>query len=777
MTDTSAPQSETPAPSCHVEAPTPAVAPAPRKDAIYVCPMHPEVRQKGPGACPKCGMALEPEVATADDVPNEELSDLTNRFWGAFGMTAPIFALEALWHFLPQFNWITPVVLYRMEMLLSSPVVLWAGWPLLKKGAQSLRSGNLNMFTLIAAGVLTSWGYSMVAALAPDVFPDAFRQADGQVDVYFEPAAVIMTLVLLGQVLELKAREKAGGAIRALMGLSPTTARRVADGAETDVPLDAVEKGFILRVRAGERIPVDGRVTEGASDVDESMMTGEPMPVTKHMGSPVTGGTLNGRGTFLMQAEKVGSETALARIVALVAAAQRSRAPIQKLADVVASWFVPAVITTAIISFIYWAMFGPPPAYAFAVVSAVSVLIIACPCALGLATPMSVMVAIGRGAQVGVLIRYAEALERLAKVDTVVIDKTGTLTYGRPSVTAILAGAGFDGSAVLSLAAGLEKGSDHPVARAILDAAKDKTLPSVSDFQSVTGKGVTGKIEGKPAALGNAAMMEQAGMSIPPALSTKADELRAAGATIVFLGFGNKVAGLIAVSDSVKGTTPEAIAALRRAGLRVVMLTGDSKAAAEGVAKQLGIEEIVAEVLPEQKAEAIKRLQDAKRIVAMAGDGINDAPALQQADVGIAMGTGTDIAMKSAGITLVTGDLNGIVKARKLAKRTMANIRQNLFFAFAYNVAGVPIAAGILYPFYHILLNPMVAAAAMSLSSVSVIANALRLRMGSLSAEAPAAPAAAASTPVAPAVPAVPAEPGKAGIVGAFLKDEGDGYT
>jgi P-type Cu+ transporter len=706
----------------------PPPAPKAGDKVIYTCPMHPEVRQEGPGSCPKCGMALEPEIVTGAEGPNEELLDMLNRFWCALGLTAPIFAIEVAWRLLPELSWLPALAVFRMEMCLATPVVLWAGWPFFVRGWQSLRTGNLNMFTLIAIGTGFAWVYSMVAALKPGLFPEAFRQKDGSVHAYFEAAAVITTLVLLGQVLELRAREKTGGAIRALIGLAPKTARRVSGGDEADVPIETIAAGDILRVRPGEKVPVDGEVTEGASSIDESMMTGEPMPASKAVGDKVTGGTLNQSGSFLMRAEKVGTDTVLSRIIQMVAEAQRSRAPIQRLADKVSAVFVPAVITVAIISFIYWAMFGPPPALAFAIVSAVSVLIIACPCALGLATPMSIMVGVGEGAKAGVLIRNAEALERLEKVDTLVVDKTGTLTVGKPAVTAVVAADGFDEKGVLAIAGALEKGSEHPLAHAVLERAKGEKLPAVGDFSATVGKGVTGIVNGKLAALGNAAMMTAAEISIPAEMAKKADEWRDQGATVVFLGYDSTFAALIAIADPIKETAREAVEALHKSGLKIIMLTGDNSVTAAAVAKKLGIDDVIAQVLPHDKVEAIKRLQAEKHVVAMAGDGTNDAPALQQADVGIAMGTGTDVAMQSAGVTLVKGDLNGIVRARKLSKATMANIRQNLFFAFIYNLAGVPVAAGILYPFFHILLNPMLAAAAMSLSSVSVIANALRLK-------------------------------------------------
>ncbi|MEZ0223725.1 MAG: copper-translocating P-type ATPase [Alphaproteobacteria bacterium] len=713
----------------HSDAPkVSAIALKPGEKAIYVCPMHPEVRQEGPGTCPKCGMALEPEVVTGEEGPNEELADMMNRFWCALGLTAPIFALEVAWKLLPELSWLPAVGVYRMEMCLATPVVLWAGWPFFVRGWQSLRTGNLNMFTLIAIGTGFAWAYSMVAALKPGIFPKAFQQKGGAVEVYFEAAAVIIGLVLLGQVLELKAREKTGGAIKALMGLAARTARRVSDGDESDVPIESIAAGDILRVRPGEKVPVDGEVMEGASSIDESMMTGEPMPVSRAAGDKVTGGTLNQMGSFLMRAEKVGGDTVLSRIIQMVAEAQRSRAPVQRLADKVAAFFVPAVITIAIISFIYWSMFGPPPAFAFAVVAAVSVLIIACPCALGLATPMSIMVGVGEGAKAGVLIRNAEALERLEKVDTLVVDKTGTLTMGKPAVTDIIVAEGFNEKRVLAIAGALEKGSEHPLAHAVLERAKGETLPDVVDFSATVGKGVTGIVNGKLAALGNASMMAAAEIALPAEMVTQADELRGLGATVVFLGYDSTFAALIAIADPIKEAAREAVEALQKSGLKIIMLTGDNSVTAAAVAKKLGIDDVIAQVLPHDKVEAVKRLQAEKHIVAMAGDGTNDAPALQQADVGIAMGTGTDIAMQSAGVTLVKGDLNGILRARKLSKATMRNIRQNLFFAFVYNAAGVPVAAGILYPFFHILMNPMLAAGAMSLSSVCVIGNALRLK-------------------------------------------------
>lgn len=696
--------------------------------AIYICPMHPQIRQQGPGTCPICGMALEPEVITGDEGPNEELRDMTRRFWIGLVLTLPVFALEMGAHLFnlhlvgqPLSNW--------LQMLLATPVVLWAGWPFFTRGWASLKTRNLNMFTLIAIGTGAAWLYSMVATLAPGIFPPAFRQAGGAVAIYFEAAAVITVLVLLGQVLELRAREKTGGAIRALLDLAPKTARRVGEHGDEDISLEHVAQGDLLRVRPGEKVPLDGTVMEGRSAVDESMVTGESMPVMKEAAAKVIGGTMNQTGTFIMRADKIGKDTMLSRIVNMVAEAQRSRAPIQRMADMVAGWFVPVVILVAIISFGIWAFFGPAPAFAYALVAAVSVLIIACPCALGLATPMSIMVGVGRGAQAGVLIKNAESLERMEKIDTLVIDKTGTLTEGKPKVTAIVAEAGFDETGLLAFAATLETGSEHPLAHAIVEAAKEKglTLPQISDFDSPTGKGVVGQIEGQLVALGNVKLMDDLKIDVA-GLSSRADELRSNGATVIFMAVGGKAAGLLAIADPIKATTHEAIQALQKSGLRVVMLTGDNKVTAQAVARQLGITEVEAEVLPEDKSRIVKKLQAEGRVVAMAGDGTNDAPALAAADVGIAMGTGTDVAMESAGVTLLKGDLNGIVKARRLSVAVMRNIRQNLFFAFIYNMAGVPIAAGILYPTFGTLLSPVMAAAAMALSSVSVVANALRLK-------------------------------------------------
>jgi Cu+-exporting ATPase len=696
---------------------------------IYVCPMHPQVRQVGPGTCPICGMALEPEVMTGEDGPNYELIDMTRRFWIGVVLTLPVFALEMGAH-LTNIHLVTGATSNWIQLALATPVVLWAGKPFFERGWASIVSRNLNMFTLIAIGTGMAWLYSIVATLAPQMFPPGFQRIDGSVPVYFEAAAVITVLVLLGQVLELRAREKTGGAIKALLNLSPKTARQInADGSEEDIPLSHVHAGDLLRVRPGETVPVDGSVIEGKSAVDESMVTGESMPVMKEKDATLIGGTMNQTGSFIMKAERVGGDTMLSRIVQMVAEAQRSRAPIQRLADHVAAWFVPAVILVAIIAFVAWAMVGPSPALSYGLIAAVSVLIIACPCALGLATPMSIMVGVGRGAQAGVLIKNAEALERMEKVDTLVVDKTGTLTEGKPKVTHIVA-QGLSESDLLSLAASLEQGSEHPLAHAIITAAKEKnlTVAKASEFDSPTGKGVVGKIDGKSVALGNIRLMEDLKVDIS-SLIKQADDLRRNGATVIFVALDHAPAGLLAIADPIKATTPQAVKELRSAGIRVVMLTGDNKTTAQAVARQLGIDEVEAEVLPEDKSRIVKKLQSEGRIVAMAGDGTNDAPALAAADIGIAMGTGTDVAMESAGVTLLRGDLMGILRARKLSKAVMRNIRQNLFFAFAYNVAGVPVAAGILYPAFGLVLSPIIAAAAMALSSVSVIANALRLKV------------------------------------------------
>jgi len=698
-------------------------------NTVYTCPMHPEIRQNTPGNCPICGMALEPETMTGEEGENPELTDMRKRFWIGLILTLPVFMLEMGSHVFNLHHYIDSMLSNWIQFVFATPVVLWAGKPFFERGWTSLKSRNLNMFTLIAMGTGVAWLYSIVATLAPGIFPEAFQQ-DGVVAVYFEASAVITVLVLLGQVLELKAREQTGGAIRALLDLAPKTARRITEnGEDEDVPLDQIKVGDLLRVRPGEKVPLDGIVTEGRSAVDESMVTGESMPVKKERDGKVIGGTMNQTGSFVMKTEHVGKDTMLSQIVHMVAEAQRSRAPIQRLADVVASWFVPAVILVAALAFLIWSIFGPSPAFSYALIAAVSVLIIACPCALGLATPMSIMVGVGKGAQAGVLIKNAEALERMEQVDTLVVDKTGTLTEGKPTVTKISATEGFSADDLLVLAASLEQSSEHPLAHAIVIAAKDKglNLEETQDFDSLTGKGVIGKIKGQDIALGNVMLMEEKAINVT-SLSRQADELRADGATVIFIAVNDQVAGLLAIADPVKETTPDAIWQLQKLGVHIVMLTGDNHRTAEAVAKKLGIEAIEAEILPEDKGKIIKKLREEGRIVAMAGDGTNDAPALAAADVGIAMGTGTDVAMESAGVTLLKGDLMGIVRTRRLSVATMSNIRQNLFFAFVYNSAGVPIAAGILYPFFGILLSPIIAAAAMSLSSVSVIVNALRLR-------------------------------------------------
>ena len=699
--------------------------------SIYTCPMHPEVRREGPGDCPICGMALEPETVSADTGPSDELKDMTRRFWIGLVLTLPVFALEMGGHVFGLMHFISQQTSNWIQLLLATPVVVWAGWPFFVRGWRSLVHRSLNMFTLIAIGTGTALIYSLLATLTPGIFPDTFRQADGSVAVYFEAAAVIVVLVLLGQVLELRAREKTSGAIRALLDLAPATARRLDDqGNEEDISLDQVQVGDRLRVRPGDKVPLDGEVMEGRSNVDESMVTGEPLAVKKEVGDGVIGGSINGQGSFVMRADKVGQDTMLSQIVQMVASAQRSRAPIQGLADKVASIFVPVVILIAVVAFIAWSLWGPTPPMAFGLIAAVSVLIIACPCALGLATPMSIMVGVGRGAQLGVLIRDAEALERLEKVDTVVVDKTGTLTEGKPRVTELILTEGIAESELLSLAASLERGSEHPLAHAIVEKAKEAEvkLTEALDFEAPNGMGVIGQIDGKRIALGNRLLMESEGVNTQ-SQDTHADQLRSDGATVIFASIDGNLAGLLAIADPVKETTEEAIRSLQADGIRVVMLTGDNRTSAEAVARRLGIDEVEAEVLPEDKGRVIQRLRDEGRIVVMAGDGVNDAPALATADVGIAMGTGTDVAIESAGITLLRGDLTGIATAHQLSKATMRNIRQNLFFAFAYNAAGIPIAAGILYPFTGILLSPIIAAAAMSLSSVSVIGNALRLRM------------------------------------------------
>jgi Cu+-exporting ATPase len=700
---------------------------------IYTCPMHPQVRQVGPGNCPICGMALEPDVASADDGPNPELADMSRRFWIGLALTLPVFALEMGAHIFGPHT-VSQIVSNRIQFALATPVVIWAGWPFFLRGWQSLVTHNLNMFTLIAMGTGIAYGYSVAAVLAPAIFPAAFRGHDGAVPVYFEAAAVITVLVLLGQVLELRARAATSGAIKALLGLAPRTALRVRDdGSDEEIALDRVAVGDRLRVRPGDKVPVDGDVVEGRSSVDESMVTGESMPVTKEPGAAVIAGTINQSGAFVMRARKIGRDTLLSQIVQMVAAAQRSRAPIQRLADQVAGWFVPSVIAVAALAFAAWAAFGPEPRLGFGLVAAVSVLIIACPCALGLATPMSIMVGVGRGAREGVLIKNAEALERMEKVDTVVIDKTGTLTEGKPAVTALVPAQGFDEAALLSFAASVERASEHPLAAAIVRAAQDRgvAIKTVRGFDAPPGKGAIGMVERRRVVIGNAAFMDELNIATG-ALSADADRLRLGGATAIYVAVDGKIAGLIAVADPVKPTTLPALNALRADGVRLVMLTGDNRLTAQAVASSLGIGEIEADVLPERKNEVVRRLRAEGRVVAMAGDGVNDAPALASADVGIAMGTGTDIAIESAGVALLKGDLNGIVRARRLSRATMRNIRQNLFFAFIYNAAGVPIAAGLLYPVFGWLLSPAIAAAAMALSSVSVVANALRLRQARL---------------------------------------------
>jgi Cu+-exporting ATPase len=702
----------------------------------YTCPMHPQIVRDRPGSCPICGMALELRTVSLDEEENPELVDMRRRFWVSTALTVPVFAIgmsdlipgEPLQRLLP------PGILTWIQLLLASPVVLWCGWPFFVRAWQSLVNRSLNMFTLIGSGIGVAYFYSVVATVFPNIFPHAFRQHGGAVPVYFEAAAVITTLVLLGQVLELKARSQTGAAIKALLGLAPKTARRICeDGSDEDVPLDQVQVGDRLRVRPGEKVPVDGVVLEGSSAIDESMVTGEPIPVEKHADDRVIGATVNGTGSFVMRAERVGAETLLAQIVQMVAEAQRSRAPIQKLADVVSGYFVPTVIAIAVITFAVWSVWGPEPRMAYGLVNAVAVLIIACPCALGLATPMSIMVATGKAAQSGVLFKSAEAIEIMRKVDTLVVDKTGTLTEGKPKLASVVATEALDEQTLLRLAASLERGSEHPLAAAIVAGAQERgvELTNATAFASLTGKGVSGEVDGHRVSLGNRALLDELKMD-PGELAAKAESLRADGQTVMFVVVDDKAAGLVGVADPIKETTPEAIRQLHEEGIRIVMLTGDSRTTAGAVAKKLDLDEVVAEVLPDQKVEAVKKLQTEGRFVAMAGDGINDAPALAQAQVGIAMGTGTDVAMKSADVTLVKGDLRGIVRARVLSQLTMKNIKQNLFFAFIYNSLGVPIAAGVLYPFFGVLLSPMIAAAAMSFSSVSVIANALRLRSARL---------------------------------------------
>ena len=699
--------------------------------AEYTCPMHPEIRQPSPGACPICGMALEPVLVTADAGPSAELNDMTRRFWVGLVLSLPVVVLEMGMDLFPALERIiSPSASVWVQLGLSTPVVLWAGWPFFVRGAVSVRTMKLNMFTLIAMGTGVAWLFSVVATVVPGIFPESFR-TDGTVDVYFEAASVITVLVLLGQVLELRAREQTSGAIRALLDLTPKAAHRVAaDGTEVDVTLDLVQLGDRLRVRPGEKVPVDGIIVEGRSSLDEALVTGESMPVTKTTGDTVIGGTLNQTGSVLVRAEAIGRNTMLARIVAMVAEAQRSRAPIQRMADRVAAWFVPAVIVVAALAFAIWATIGPEPRLAHALIVAVAVLIIACPCALGLATPMSIMVGVGRGAGLGVLIKNAEALELMEKVDTLVVDKTGTLTDGKPSLTQVVAAPGFETDDILRLTAGVERASEHPLARAVVAAAEHAglTVPDVSDFDAPAGKGAVGTVEGRRVAMGSSSFLHGLGVDTGP-LADQADEFRAEGATAVFVALDSQAAGMFAIADQVKATTAEALVALRAEGIEVVMLTGDNRVTAEAVGRGLGIDRVEADVPPDHKSDVVAQLRRDGRVVAMAGDGVNDAPALAAADVGLAMSSGTDVAMESAGVTLLNGDLNGIVRARQLSRATMSNIRQNLAFAFVYNVAGIPVAAGILYPAFGLLLSPVIAAAAMALSSVSVISNALRLRV------------------------------------------------
>src|ERR1700730_10654757 len=714
----------------------PTTVTAPQQRIEYTCPMHPEIVRDGPGNCPICGMALEPRTITLAEEENHELKDMRRRFWVSVVLTPPLFliGMSGLIPGAPLQRLVAPAAMSWIQLILASPVVLWGGWPFFVRAWQSIVNRSLNMFTLIGLGVSVAYVFSVIATLFPEIFPSSFRDPSGEVPVYFEAAAAITTLVLLGQVLELQARSHTGAAIRALLGLAPKTARRLrGDGSEEDVPLDQVQVGNRLRVRPGERVPVDGVVIEGASAIDESMVTGEPIPVEKHAGGRVIGATVNGTGSFVMRAERVGSETLLAQIVQMVAEAQRSRAPIQKLADVVSGYFVPAVVAIAVITFVVWSLWGPEPRMAHGLVNAVAVLIIACPCALGLATPMSIMVATGKAAQSGVLFKNAEAIEIMRKVDTLVVDKTGTLTEGKPKLVSVVTAATVDEQTLLRMAASLERGSEHPLAAAIVSGAQQRgvELTDAAGFDSVTGKGVMGEVDGHKVSLGNRALLDDLKIAAEE-LTTKAESLRADGQTVMFLIVDGKAAGLVGVADPIKETTPEAIEKLHEEGIRIVMLTGDSRTTAEAVARKVSIDEVVAEVTTNKKVEVVKRFQAEGRFVAMAGDGINDAPALAQAHVGIAMGTGTDVAMKSADVTLVKGDLRGIVRARILSRLTMRNIKQNLFFAFIYNSLGVPIAAGVLYPFFGILLSPMIAAAAMSFSSVSVIGNALRLRRARL---------------------------------------------
>lgn len=710
--------------------------PAPEMPAgtIYTCPMHLQIRQQGPGSCPICGMALEPETISLDDAPNPELADMTRRFWIGAVLSAPVVVLEMGGHLVGGHGWIDPMLSNWIQLAFATPVVLWAGWPFFVRGWQSVQTRNLNMFTLIAMGTGVAYVYSVIATLAPQAFPAAFRDHGGAVAAYFEAASVIIVLVLLGQVLELRARDATSGAIKALLQLAPKTARRLdANDNDHEVEIDQLAVGDRLRVRPGEKVPVDGIILEGRSALDESLVTGESMPVTKDEGEGVIAGTLNQTGSFVMRADKVGRDTLLSQIVKMVADAQRSRAPIQRLADQVAGWFVPAVIIAAVASFIAWYAFGPEPRFAFGLVAAVSVLIIACPCALGLATPMSIMVGVGRGAQAGVLIKSAEALERMEKVDTLVVDKTGTLTEGKPKVTAIVTADGFDETEALRLAASVERASEHPLAAAVVRHATERNvkLAEVKGFDAPTGKGARGEVDGKVVVLGTATYLASLGI-ITDTLGVESKRLRSEGATVITMAIDGKPAALFAIADPVKASTPDALKALAADGIKVIMLTGDNRTTATAVARKIGITEVEAEVLPDQKSAVVARLRASGKVVAMAGDGVNDAPALAAADVGIAMGTGTDVAMESAGVTLLQGDLGGIARARKLSAAVMRNIRQNLFFAFIYNAAGIPIAAGILYPVFGILLSPIIAAAAMSLSSVSVVGNALRLRATNL---------------------------------------------
>lgn len=697
---------------------------------VYTCPMHPQVRHAAPGSCPICGMALEPVLATGTPGESVELHDMTRRFWGGLLLSLPVLALEMGGHLLDIKHLVGTQTSNLIQMLLGTPVVLWAGWPFFVRGWASLKHRSLNMFTLIAMGTGAAWVYSMFGTLAPSLFPGELRSQDGAVAIYFEAAAVITVLVLLGQVLELRAREKTSGAIKALLDLAPKTAVRLsARGADETVPIDTIQVGELLRVRPGEKVPVDGELTEGKGTVDESMVTGEPMPVVKAQGSKVTAGTMNQTGGFVMRAEKVGADTLLSQIVHMVAAAQRSRAPIQRMADMVSAWFVPVVIAVALLTFAVWLLWGPIPAFSYALITSVAVLIIACPCALGLATPMSIMVGVGRGAQHGVLIRDAEALERMEKVDTLVVDKTGTLTEGRPRLVHIEPAPGFKPEELLAKLASVERASEHPLAMAVVTAAQERqlVLDAVTDFDSPVGKGVLGNVGGVAVVSGAAKFLAEHGVDVTP-LQAAAELQRAQAATVIFVALNGRLAGFVAIADPIKPSTPAALQRLREAGVRIVMLTGDGRTTALAVGKALSIDEVVAEIFPEDKAKIVQRLRTEGRVVAMAGDGVNDAPALAAAEVGIAMGTGTDVAMESSGITLLKGDLMGIVRARRLSHATMRNIRQNLFLSFAYNVAGIPLAAGVLYPFFGMLLSPVVAAAAMALSSVSVIANALRLR-------------------------------------------------